>query len=142
MSYEQLDQTGFRFEETGVAFAILSASFGGGVEASSRVGLSTGLRKWSIQIAALPDMAEYTVNDGTHGDQTRADYLWDFYLRQMAAGNSPFWLVDVRDGLNYLACFVETELTYRVFTAAVYGTGLRLRERRVPGVESPVAVEE
>lgn len=142
MSYEQLDQTGFRFEETSVEFALLSANFGGGYEATSLVGLASGLREWSVRVDALPLMDEYTVNDGVHGDQTRADYLWDFYVRQMAAGNKSFWLVDVKDGLNYLVKFMDTKLSYRVFTALVYGTGLRLRERRERGVESPVEVEE
>ena len=142
MSFEQLDQTGFRFEETSVEFAILSANFGGGFEANSLVGLSSGLREWAVRIDALPLMEEYQVDaGGSIGLQSRAEYLWDFYLRQMAAGNKSFWFVDVKSGLNYLAAFADKKLSYRVFTATVYGTGLRIRERRERGEESPVAVE-
>ena len=91
--------------------------------------------------AANPQGEGITINAVLPGNiRTEGlDDLGEDYLRQMAAGNKPFWLQDVRDGLFYLACFADTRLTYRVFTAQVYGTGLRLRERRVQGVESPVA---
>jgi len=140
MSFETLDQTGFKFEATAVEFAQLSANFGGGYEATSLIGLASGLREWNIRIAALPDMAEHTIETVAYGIQTRADYLWDFYVRQQAAGNKSFWLVDVREELKYLVKFVETKLTYEVFTATLYAASLRLRERRERGVTSPVSV--
>lgn len=70
--------------------------------------------------------------------ETRAEYLWRFFLRSKAAGNKPFWIWDVKTDEQYLASFADPQLTYQIFCAQVYGTGLQLKQRRVKGVVSPI----
>lgn len=75
---------------------------------------------------------------------TRATYLWRFFRLSKAAGNQPFWVEheDPDDGTRklFLASFAEHKLTYTVLCAKIYSTGLQLKQRRLPGVVSPVAV--
>lgn len=70
--------------------------------------------------------------------ETRAEYLWQFFLRSKVAGDKPFWIWDVKTNKSYLASFVEHRLSYQIFCAQVYGAGLQLKQRRVMGVGSPV----
>jgi hypothetical protein len=70
--------------------------------------------------------------------ETRAEYLWAFFLRSKQAGNKPFWVWDVKTDQQYLASFTEHRLGYQIFCAQVYGAGLQLKQRRVQGVISPV----
>lgn len=75
---------------------------------------------------------------------TRATYLWKFFHLSKAAGNQPFWIEaeDPGDGTRkkFLTSFVDDKLSYTVLCAQVYSTGLQLKQRRLPGVASPVAI--
>jgi hypothetical protein len=134
MGYAILDTTGFLFTDTSLRVALLKADFGDGFGAGALIGSPNGTRTWAIQIAALPDSLEYA--RPVQGD-TRANYLWEFFLASKIAGNAPFWLQDLKDGKFYLAEFVEDELSYSVLCAELYSTGLQLRQRRVPGMAPP-----
>jgi hypothetical protein len=164
MSYETLSTAGFLYTQTGISVALLKADFGDGYGTSALIGSNQGLRTWAIKIDALPDNFDYVGSDGfilledgsfllTEDNQkveieksdsevltgeTRAEYLWQFFLRSKVAGNLPFWVWDLKTNQNYLAEFVDDELTYEVFCYRVYGAGLQLRQRRVRGVKSPV----
>jgi hypothetical protein len=70
--------------------------------------------------------------------ETRAEYLWQFFLRSKAAGNQPFWIWDVKTNKSYLVSFTEHRLSYQIFCAQVYGAGLQLKQRRVRSIVSPI----
>ena len=156
---ETLDTNGFLFTETSGEWSVLTAEFGDGYEAGALVGSPEGTRTWAIRIDVLPGSddsgsliseAGLTLLTDPSGEdilleqQTRAQYLWRFFRASKAAGNEPFWIEieDPEDGIrkNYLASFVDHRLSFQVLCAKVYSTGLQLRQRRVAGVSSPVAV--
>jgi hypothetical protein len=77
--------------------------------------------------------------------KTRAAYLWQFFRARKQADDEVFW-IEVEDPetgtrQNYLASFTDHRLSYEVFCAKVYGTGLQLRERRQIGTVSPTPIE-
>ncbi|HYG78929.1 MAG TPA: hypothetical protein VD861_00995 [Pyrinomonadaceae bacterium] len=131
--FERLDQTGFIITDTTINYAgtRLTGNYGSGYKDTAIIGLP--LREWTVQIDVLPALDRYSiVHDG--GRETRADYLWNFYCRQMDADNL-FRIIDQKDGKEYLVEFVDEQLTYEVLTRVLYATGLQLKQRRVKGVE-------
>lgn len=141
--YETLDQTGFKIEDTSINYekTMLTAQFGSGYQATAIIGLP--LREWTVTIEVLPKLDRYSIQH-PGGRETRADYIWNFFCRQMDAGSSPFWIRDQKENRVYLVGFVDLKLTYKVFTRVLYSTGLQLVQRRVQGVEgvgAPTDVE-
>src|SRR5438045_2556842 len=113
---ETLNTSGFLFEQTEVALALLTADFGDGYQAAALIGDATGLRTWSIRIDALPgvtdqvpeiadsldfglayilkeDLGFLLREDGSKFlleyslTSTRAAYLWRFFLKSKRLGN-------------------------------------------------------
>jgi hypothetical protein len=141
MPFLELNSEGFLFTEIAGEWTVLKADFGSGYRAAACVGAPAGTRTWTIRIDALPH-APHPVF--LISGQTRAIYLWQFFKTSKANQDQPFWL-EVEDPetttrKKYLASFSEHRLSYEVFCAQVYGTGLTLRERRVLGTVSPIAV--
>jgi len=132
MSYSELKTDGFLFQRTSTAFNILRPGFGDGYDDALVIG--DELRKWSIKITALPDLAIKPVSG-----KTRAAYLWDFFLASKNAGDQPFWILDPKDGLFYLASFSAEALSFEILRAKVYATGLELSQRRTFDQVTPVA---
>jgi len=164
---QTLETEGFLFTENAGDWATLSAEFGEGHESAKLSGDSEGTRFWSVRIDALPDdtsqVAGVAFNPGflklenggffklQNGGKikldstvSRAQYLWRFFKLSKSSGDAPFWIEveDQKDGLRkrYLASFVDHKLTYTVLCAKIYSTGLQLRQRRLPGVTSPIVV--
>jgi hypothetical protein len=136
MTQPILKTTGFLFTETSITLDLLKADFGDGYKAGALVGAAEGLRTWTIKIDVLPDDLEYAPPvSGT--DETRANYLWEFYLSSKQAGDDPFWIEDMKTGKWHLAEFVDDSLTYPILCAKVYATGLQLRQRRMRGQVVP-----
>jgi hypothetical protein len=131
MSYEQIQTDGFTITLTAAAANILHAGFGDGYDTAKVMGAE--LRKWSIKIEVLPAFGSKLV-DG----QTRADYLWDFYVASKIAGNKPFWIQDPKDDRFYLASFAGESLGYDILRSKAYSTGLELEQRRVTDQDTPV----
>jgi len=161
---EELNTTGFLITEIAGQWSIVGAEFGDGFSVAKLNGLAEGLRRWTIKIEALP--AEGRIRDDTTRgywltegggyvlaetgarvllDQLsgRSQYLWRFFRASKIAGNKVFWLEveDPETGTRkkYLAEFDDHRLSYAVLAARVYGTGLTMNERRLPGVTSPIA---
>jgi hypothetical protein len=138
---ETLNTSGFLITEVAGAWAVLKADFGNGYQAGALVGAPAGTRTWLIRIETLPGpLPTYAVP--LLGDDPRAAYLWKFYQVSKATHDAPFWF-EVEDPatgarLQHLASFTDHTLTYQMFCAHVYGTGLNLRERRLLGVVSPI----
>jgi hypothetical protein len=163
-----LNTTGFLITEIAVEFATIGADFGEGFEAAATVGSPDGTRAWSIRIEVLPaDSQSAAILDDVdpsfllreegglllkedggrimlERESTQAEYLWRAFRASKAADDQPFWieLEDPDDGLRklFLASFVDKKLSYAVLCAQVYSTGLQLRQRRLPDIESPVLV--
>jgi hypothetical protein len=128
MPYEELDLTGMDFDTAEREFSVLKASFGEGYGAGALVGSSAGLHLWALSSGALPgDVAYGSLIDG----QARFDYYWDFFKARMAEGDGIF-VIDFR-GKKYHASFVETKMSAEVFTFDLFGGGVQVRQRRVPG---------
>ena len=158
---QTLNTTGFLFTEVSGEWSILSADFGDGHEMGALVGDPQGTRAWSIRIDALPHSidleASFLLTEPgdllllesgdrilLESDATQASYLWGFFRVSKAANDEPFWIEvdDPDDGTRkkYLASFVDHRLTYTVLCAQLYSTGLRLIQRRLRDVVSPVMV--
>ncbi len=136
MPYEQINQSGFLFTQTSVRLDLLKAPAGDGFALPSAViSDPAGLRSWSVKIDALPDSDAQAPKIGS---ETRAEYLWNFFLASKASGNAPFWIEDPKDEKFYLAEFVDDELTYEILCSKVYSAGLSLRQRRAADQETPV----
>jgi hypothetical protein len=128
---EDLNDKGFAFEAVGVQAARLRADFGDGYSAGARIGDVRGLKAWKIRISALPDMAEYLIEQ-----ETRARYLYNFWVRHLLEKDcAVFRMRDPfpRDpSLPYVfAEFTENELEYGVFSEAVFSTGFAIKEARL-----------
>jgi hypothetical protein len=134
---ETLDTTGYIFTDVKVKVSILSADFGEGYEAAATIG--GGLRTWVMKIDVLPD--NFTDAVPVQGTQeTRAAYLWNFFLRSKLAGNQPFRFRHADPGQQeqeWLACFVDDELSYSILCSRIFSTGLQLRQRRLRSQDSP-----
>jgi len=128
-----LRSTGFLFTRTEIASAVLAAEYGEGYRGPGAV-IGAGLRSWTIKIDTLPDDAAAGLVQG----QSRATYLWDFFRNAKAANDAAFFIYDYKDDLFYLASFTDDELSFEMFCAKVFSTGLQFRERRIVGVDSPV----
>ena len=149
MPLQTLDTSGFLLTEIGGEWALLTTDLGDGYQSTLRVGDPKGTRTWTLKIDVLPDTADArTIQDSIDPDRddTRAQYLWRFFRRSKSTGNEPFWFeVDDPDGglrRQFLATFADHKLTYTILCAKVYSTGLQLRQRRLPGVVSPLIVSD
>lgn len=135
--FEHLQTLGFLFEGTSVRGFNLTASYGDGFRESAVIGSPEGLRRWRVKIGTLPHLDDYTINAGEHGIQTRAQYLWEFYIRHNVANAfKPFWMRDPFLNRDFLVEIVDEELDYAMFCRTAYSTGLTIRQRRVHGVGS------
>lgn len=137
--FEELITEGFLFTSHSVRGSSLRASYGDGYGEGVRIGHAAGLLAWRVKIGALTDSEEEPMIDaGEFGLQTRARYLWDFFVRHNVANvRKVFWLRDPISKRDYLAEIDMDELDYEMFCLTVFGVGLQLRQRRVFGVESP-----
>src|SRR3954451_16051029 len=116
-----------------VEFRVLEFSYGDGYGDSALVGSSEGTRAWKLVYKLLPGHIGQAPG-GVFSAQSRADYLWDFFCRHMAAGNKSFKLISPRDDRMYLAAFAETKLSYEMFMSKLFSSGVSLKQRREPGV--------
>lgn len=141
-SYEILQADGFLFTRVSARVDLLHADFGDGYRSAARIGSKEGLHSWSVKIDVLPDDEDYSINGEETGIETRANYLFNFFLRSKAASNKPFWIQCPRDFKFYLAEFVDDEIDYDILCSRLFSAGLNLRQRRVSDQESPTSAEE
>jgi hypothetical protein len=116
-----------------IGFSIVEQELGDGYDYSILTGSSAGTRSWSLVFKALPATLDGGLMRGTEVE-SRADYLWEFFCRRKAEGNSSFELVDPKDGKTYLVKFAEHELSYEMFALKLFATGLKLVQRQELGV--------
>ncbi len=117
-----------------VEFRVLEFSFGDGYEDSALVGSTEGTLSWKLTFKVLPG-ALGKERSGPLSVESRADYLWNFFCDRMAAGNESFRFISPRNGRMYLAAFAETKLSYEMFAARLFSSGISLKQRRELGVE-------
>jgi len=119
-----------------VEFRVLEFSFGDGYEDSALVGSTEGTLSWKLTFNVLPG-ALGQERCGPLSVESRADYLWNFFCDRMAAGNETFKFISPRNGRMYLAAFAETKLSYEMFAARLFSSGISLKQRREQGAEEP-----
>ena len=119
-----------------VEFRVLEFSFGDGYEDSALVGSTEGILSWKLVMKVLPGVLGQE-RGGPLSVESRADYLWNFFCDRMAAGNETFKFVSPRNGRMYLAAFAETKLSYEMFAARLFSSGISLKQRKEQGAEEP-----
>lgn len=71
------------------------------------------------------------------GLQSRADYLWNFFVRHKQAGDKPFTAECEMPGrlgkVENLFVFADDRMDYTLFAARIFSTGLKLEQARVEG---------
>jgi hypothetical protein len=132
--FERLQEIGSFGLSCSIGFDILEADYGDGYDDSALVGSTEGTRGWQLVYKVLPGTMDSPVEVSDAELQSRADYLWNFFCRHKAGGNTSFTITCPRDGKDYLAKFVEHEMTYEMFAVKLFSTGLQLRQRRERGV--------
>jgi hypothetical protein len=112
---------------------VLEANYGDGYGDSAIVGSTAGTRLWSLTYSAL-FRQPFGAGASSFVSQSRADYVFEFYVARMAAGNEPFVVYCPRARKRFLACFVDKKLTFTLVDYRLATSGLNLRQRRVSGV--------
>jgi hypothetical protein len=116
-----------------VDFAIVEQDLGDGYDQSILMGSSAGLRAWNLVYKTLPQTLDGAIMRGTELE-SRADYVWDFFVRMKAAGNASFELICPKDGKRYLVKFAEHKISYELFMVRLFSSGVRIVQRRDVGV--------
>jgi phage-related protein len=116
-----------------IEFRVLEFQYGDGYEDSVLIGSTEGTLAWKLTFNTLPGFIGQA-QGGVFSAQSKADYIWDFYCRHMAAGNKSFKIVSPRSGNMYLAAFAETKLSFQLMLTKLYTTGITLKQRREAGV--------
>ena len=119
----------------GIRFDIVEQEMGDGYDYSILTGSSAGLRSWALVFKVLPGTKDGGIVIGDEV-QSRADYLWDFFLARKAEANSSFILPCPKDGKSYLVKFLEHELSYEMFACQLFSSGVKLQQRREVGVNT------
>jgi len=121
-----------------IEFDILEVDFGDGYDDSSLVGSSEGTRSWMLVFKVLPLTLDGAIEVPSQIDlnmmQSRADYLWGFFCRRKAEGNSSFILKCPKDNKLYLVKFIDHRLTYNHFMSRLFSSSLGIMQRRELGV--------
>ncbi len=134
LTFEPLNLCGSFGLSVGVGFQMLSHQYVGGYREDLRTGPRNGLRKYSLKYNTLSQSQQATVNVGNGAEvQNAADYLWDFYVRKMNNNREPFTVHDPRSKQLTLVVFADDDLSYEMFAAYLYSTGVNLLECRLPG---------
>ena len=140
LNLETLDDAGFTFEQVGLLARRKSANFGDGYTAGARLGDPRGLRAWKVRIDVLPDFGIPGCEESYM--QTRARYLWEFWLRHKMERDSEIFIMrdpfppnDVTRTINRVfARFKDDELNYAMDTEYLFTTGLTIIEARVADI--------
>jgi hypothetical protein len=104
----------------------LKKDYGGGFESSVLVGKPHGLRRWNLSGELITDLAEQSV-----GEKTVFQYLWDFFRYHVTNGNKPFYIVNPNNQRKYLVSFIDSILSFEVFTAKLFASEITLKQRKV-----------
>lgn len=133
MEFEKLEDIGDFGLDCGVAFAIVKQKLGEGYSNRLLIGSATGTFDWRLVLNVLPGTPDGGIMVGDEL-QSRADYFWKFFCRHMARASASFIITDPLSDKDYLVGFAENKLTYRMFAAKLFSSGIALEYRREPGV--------
>lgn len=128
MPIEELNLSGWDFDEVEWRGEVLRADYGAGYGDKVVVGEEGGLHRWRLSAGALTDSAGD--NDDIEGVPS-FEYCWNFFRRHTTGDNDVF-VVEFRSQ-KYHACFVDPSVTMEVFTATLFGGGVEIRQRRMQG---------
>lgn len=149
-TYEKLQCLGEYGLSVAVDFQLLKFIKPGGFrDPAILIGHSEGLISLNLKLDYLPkSIGTYGIDAGEDkgGLQSRADYVWSFYVRHKQQGDKPF-LVEVElPGVNVpvqvLVVFSGDRLEYVLFAARLFSGQLGLEQVRVDGwSDSPDLVQ-
>ena len=132
MPYPVLEYIVLDDHEIEIAFDVFSAEMGDGYRQSALVGSPSGLRTWRLSYPHLSRSPDRKI--GRFSEESKADYLWDFFCERMAEGNAPFVLIWRKK--RWLVGFTDTKLSYKsAFRARFYTSGIEVGQRREAGVD-------
>jgi len=113
---------------------------GGFRDPAINTGHSEGLLSFALKFDLLPKTAGQSgINPGEElgGLQSRADYLWAFFCRHKQQGDKPFRLEFEMPGelatKEILCVFADDQLSYTLFAARMFSSGLNLEQVRIEG---------
>jgi len=90
---------------------------------------------WKLVFKVLPGTKDNGFLNNAGEIESRADYLWNFFLRRKQEGNSSFIIECPRTRKLFLAKFAEHRISYEMFATCLYSSGLTLKQRRERGTE-------
>lgn len=111
-------------------FAELVHSLGDGFEKAALTGHSQGQDFFILTYETLPQtQGGKILDEETSTLMFKADYVWTFFKRRKQ-DQQPFTITHPITRTDVLAKFDEPELTYSLFLAKFYSSGIRLRQHR------------
>lgn len=119
---------GMDFDSVERGFPTLRADYGGGYQDAAIVAGTGGLHRWMLSSGCLPGDVDYgSLIEG----QPRFDYYFDFFKRH-TTGEDDVFIIVFREK-TYHVGFVETEISFEVFTIDLFAGGVEIEQRRVDG---------
>ncbi len=131
--FEKLEDIGDFGLDCGIEFAVIKQKLDRGYSNRITIGSSTGTFDWRLVFNVLPGTTDGGIMFGEEL-QSRADYLWEFFCRHLKRNSRSFVITDPRSGKDYLVGFAENRLSYRMFAAKLFSSGIALEYRSEPGV--------
>lgn len=125
---EILDLKGMDIDTVERHYPMLSADYGGGYRDAANVAGITGLHRWAISSGCLPGDVSY---GSLIDSQARFDYYWDFFKRH-TTGDDDIFIFIFREK-TYHVGFVETEISFEMFTIDLFAGGVEIEQRRAEG---------
>lgn len=93
-----------------------------------------GVLSWQLVYNVLPGTLDTPVETDAGVLQSRADYLWQFFCARNGSSPRSFIITDLFDGKDYLVEFADSKLTYKMFAAKLFSSGLTLIQLDEPDV--------
>jgi hypothetical protein len=139
LEYERLQKIGDFGLTASIRFEMVSRRMGRGRRRTVLFGDRTGLRSWKLVYKVLPDTQDGPVQTTPAELESRANYIWNLFCRSKtghADVDRPVIVTCPRDGKDYLAVFTDHELSYEMFMAKLYSSGLQLEQTTRPDVNT------
>jgi hypothetical protein len=110
---------------------------GAGRRRSILVGSRAGERKWRFVYKLLPDTMDGAIQTTDVLIESRAMYIYRLFIRSKVGHedvNRPIYVTSPIDGKDYLAVFVDDEISFEMFATKLFSSQLQLEQARVPGL--------
>ncbi len=87
-----------------------------------------GALSWRLVFKVLPKSSDGGIWLDEVTLLSRADYLFYFFCARKREARESFIIRCPTDGKDYLAAFVDSELTYEMFSARLFSSGVQIEQ--------------